>query len=114
MARTVASLPAGSRITDSHQFGRPHQNLSVGYGDGRGCRRREDQPAATGFARTRGRVLRHRVDAVHAGIVSRSAALLAGRSQVVTGIRVGSEGGRQVGDFSGAYQTGVGTAAATP
>src|SRR6266851_7225728 len=110
----------GSRITRRqphhrlHQFGRPHQDLSVGQGDRCGCRGREDQPATTGFARARGRLLCPRVDTVHAGLVSRSAALLAGRCQVVTGTGVGSEGGRQVGDFTGAHQTGMGTAEATP
>src|SRR6266852_2448650 len=110
----------GSRVTRwqphhrLHQFGRPHQDFSVGQGDRCGCRRREDQPAATGFARARGRVLRHRVDAVHACLVSRSAAQQLGRCQVVTGTGVGSEGGRQVRNFAGAQQTGMGTAEATP
>src|SRR5882724_3950932 len=110
----------GSRVTRwqphhrLHQFGRPHQDLSVGQGDRCGCRRREDQPATTGFARARGRLLRPRVDAVLAGLVSRSTALLAGRCQVVTGTGVGSEGGRQVRNFAGAHQTGMGTAEATP
>src|SRR5207249_8631079 len=114
MARTVASLPAGSRITDYISLGVLTKTFPLDKVIAVVAAAGKTSQRATGFARARGRLLRPRVDAVHAGLVSRSAALLAGRCQVVTGTGVGSEGGRQVRNFAGAHQTGMGTAEATP
>ena len=114
MARTVAELPKGARIADyislgvlTKTFPLDKVNAAVAAA-GKTSRRQRDLPAHVVL------VLRHGLDAVHADLVSRSAALLAGRHQVVAGAGVGSEGGGQVGYLAGAHQTGMGTSAATP
>src|SRR5438552_6869847 len=96
-----------------HQSGSGSQNVPVGKdscvagGDGE----RECAPARPAGAC--GRVLRDRAGAVHAVVVSGSAALSAGRNPVAGGTGGGSQGGWEFRYLAGANQTGMGASTAT-
>ena len=105
MARTVATLPAGSRITDYISLGViakafPVTAIRAALAETRkaGMRQR-DLPAHVV-------VLRHRSGALHAVPLSRGLALPAGRHPVAAGSLGQSQGGRQVGHFAGRARLG--------
>ena len=80
MARTLAELPKGARITDYISLG----VVAKSFPRERIERRSHDPGGQSSPARPagpRGRVLRHRPGAVHAGLVSRGPAVLAGRAR---------------------------------
>jgi len=98
MARTVASLPAGVRITDYISLGVLTKTfpldkvMAVVAAAGKTNQRQRDLPAH---------------------VVVYYVIALTLYMQVVIGAGVGSEGGWQVGDFAGAHQTGMGAIEAT-
>ena len=84
MARTVATLPAGSRISDYISLGViakffPAEKIHEVLKTNQSCQ----YPRAR-FASACGDLLRHRTGAVHAVVLSRSAAVPAGRRAVAT------------------------------
>jgi hypothetical protein len=106
MARTAATLPAGSRMSDYISLGviakffpaeKIHEVLAQ---TNRASIRERD------FAGACGDLLRHRAGAVQAVVLSRSAALPAGRRAVAARPFGQSEGRRQIRYFPGAKPSG--------
>ena len=113
MARAVAELPPGARITDYISLGVVTKTFplsaigAVLLKTGKASIRQRDLPAPGGC------LLRHCAGAVHAIVLSRGVALFAGRSPVVErSIGLGA-GGWQIGHLSGPRTTWVGAAATT-
>ena len=93
MARTAASLPSGSRITDYISLGvltkafPLDKVMAVVAAAGKTNQRQRDLPAHVVV------YYRHRFDALQSGVVSRSAAVFAGRHSMVARTPVRREGG---------------------
>ncbi len=99
MARTVAQLPQGARITDYISLGVltktfPLDRVSaVVAAAGKTSRRQRDLPAHVVVYYVIALTLYTLACVPHAGLVSRSAALFTGRHPLVAGTGVGTEGG---------------------
>src|SRR5712691_5687778 len=89
-----------------HQPGCGRQVLSGGEGTRGSERDRPRQRAPARFAGARGDLLRHRVGAIHAVLVPRSAALPVGRLAVAAGPLGPSESSRQIRHFAGTKPSG--------
>ena len=113
MARTVAELPKGVRITDYISLGVLTKTFpldrvnAVVAAAGKTSRRQRDLPA---------HVVLYYVIALtlYMQVSYREVLRCFGRHQVVAGAGVGSEGDGQVGHLAGTHPTGMGTAEATP
>jgi hypothetical protein len=96
------------------QSGRHRQDVSIGASAIGSRRHGQVQPARARLAGARGRLLRHRVGAVHAVVLPRSTEVPARRPAVVGRPRAHTARGRQLGDLAGPHAPGLGAAAPTP
>ena len=107
MARTLAELPKGSRITDYLSLGVvaktfPGSHREVGIGG-----HRTEQSASTGTACACSSLRRHRPGAVHAVLLPGGAALFVGRDSVVVGSQRPDQGDGQIRDSQARTRLGV-------
>src|SRR3954452_12347267 len=112
MARSVATLPAGSRLPDYISPGViakcfPLSRVKALWA----ATTREPPPARS--AGTGCHVLRHCAGALHGVVLSRGAALSVGRRAVAVWSFHQDQGCRQVRDLSGAHAPGLGGGAPT-
>src|SRR5712671_7504438 len=112
MARTLASLPSGSRVTGLHQPRSGESSGSSGEDRFDLGRDRKDQHPAKRAAGAFGGVLRDRAGALHAVLLSRSATLLARRRSVAHQARRDRTGYWQVRHLASALASRRGTFAA--
>ena len=85
MARTLAQLPPGSRITDYISLGVLARRFSAFDGRSRAASKRQGRPPSARFTSAGDGLLRDRLGVVHAGVLSRSVALPAGGTQLAAG-----------------------------
>src|SRR5207302_1677420 len=111
MARTLASLPTGSRVTDYISLGVVSRAIPREKIDSILAETDGQHPAKRTASASRG-VLRDRAGAVHALFLSGSTALFARRHPVADQARGNRPGHRQERHFASSFTSGRGTLAA--
>ena len=109
----LGTFAAGCTDYRLHQLGRGGAVVSPFDGGAGAGRQRQEQPPPARPAGARGGLLRRSAGALHAGLLPRGAALLAGRVAVAPRTARAAARGQPLGDLPSPHQTGLGAARAT-